>query len=67
MENGHTPKTISMSAAPNNTNALKPSSERIAYVVKIRGTHAERKAWRKAACGGKFNTWAREALNRAAK
>lgn len=52
-----------MSAPPNNTNAAKPNNEQVKFPVIVRGTRAERRAWRKAARGQKFNTWARVALN----
>lgn len=56
-----------MSAAPNNTNAVKPDEAKLEFPVTIRGTKAERRAWRKAAAGGKFNAWGRIVLNLAAR
>lgn len=55
-----------MSAPAGNTNAAKPVDQRIAYPVMIRGTETERKAWRRAAAGQKWNDWARAVLNAAA-
>lgn len=55
-----------MSAPTGNTNAAKPVDQRIAYPVMIRGTETERKTWRKAAAGQKWNDWARSVLNAAA-
>lgn len=56
-----------MSAPKNNRNATKPAADKVASPVIVRGTEAERKAWKKAAAGHKFNNWARTALNQASK
>lgn len=55
-----------MPAPKGNNFAVKADGERVAFPVNVRGTAAERKAWRKAAAGQKWNEWARDALNRSA-
>lgn len=55
-----------MPAPKGNDFAAKDDRERIAFPVNVRGTKDERKAWRKAAAGQKWNEWARAALNAAA-
>ena len=54
-----------MSAPLKNQNAAKAADQRVAFPVMIRGTEEERKAWRRAAAGQKWNEWARAALNAA--
>lgn len=56
-----------MSAPKNNRNATKPAADKVASPVIVRGTEAERKAWKQASTGHKFNNWARTALNQATK
>lgn len=55
-----------MPAPKGNDFAAKNDRERIAFPVNVRGTIDERKAWRKAAAGQKWNEWARAAFNTAA-
>jgi hypothetical protein len=55
-----------MPAPKGNDFAAKDDQERIAFPVNVRGTKNERKTWRKAAAGQKWNEWARAALNAAA-
>jgi hypothetical protein len=55
-----------MPAPKDNKFAQKADGERVAFPVNVRGTAAERKAWRKAAAGQKWNEWARAALNNSA-
>jgi len=55
-----------MPAPKGNDFAAKYDRERIAFPVNVRGTKDERKAWRKAAAGQRWNEWARSALNAAA-
>lgn len=52
-----------MPAPKGNDFAAKDDGDRIAFPVNVRGTQAERKAWRKAAAGQKWNDWGRDALN----
>lgn len=54
-----------MPAPKGNSFATKDDGEAIRFPVTVRGLEAERKAWRKAAAGQKFNDWARGALNAA--
>lgn len=56
-----------MSGPKGNSNAAKPVDEKTGFPVTVRGTEVERRAWRKAAAGDKFNAWARKALNKSAK
>lgn len=55
-----------MSAPKGNQFAAKSDREAVRFPVIVRGLEVERKAWRRAAAGGKFNDWARTALNKAA-
>jgi hypothetical protein len=55
-----------MPAPKGNNFAGKEDGERVAFPVNVRGTKAERQAWRKAAAGQKWNEWARAALNNSA-
>ena len=55
-----------MPAPKGNNFAAKDDGERVAFPVNVRGTETERKAWRKAAAGQKWNDWARAVLNTAA-
>lgn len=55
-----------MPAPKGNNFAAKDDGERVAFPVNVRGTKDERKAWRKAAAGQKWNDWARGVLNNAA-
>jgi len=55
-----------MPAPEGNQFAKKDDGERVAFPVNVRGTETERKAWRKAAAGQKWNDWARAVLNAAA-
>ena len=55
-----------MSAPTGNQNAAKPEAERLSAPTCVKSTKAERKAWLKAAAGGRLNTWIRRHLNRAA-
>jgi hypothetical protein len=55
-----------MPAPKDNKYAQKADGERVAFPVNVRGTASERKAWRKAAAGQKWNEWARAALNNSA-
>ena len=55
-----------MPAPKGNDFAAKDDRERIAFPVNVRGTKDERKAWRKAAAGQKWNERPRAALNTAA-
>ncbi len=55
-----------MPAPKNNQYARKDDGERVAFPVNVRGTEIERRAWRKASAGQKWNEWARTVLNAAA-
>lgn len=55
-----------MPAPKNNQFAAKAEEDKVRFPVIIRGTEEERRAWKRAAAGGKFNEWARAALNKAA-
>ena len=52
-----------MPAPKNNKHAAKPADKKVNAAVIVRGTPAERAAWKCAASGGKWNSWARAALN----
>ncbi len=57
-----------MPAAPDNKYAAKPANQRVNAAITIRGTIAERHAWKGAHAGQQmsWNDWCRQALNRAA-
>lgn len=55
-----------MPAPKGNNFAKKPDKDRVEFPVNVRGTEAERKSWRRAAAGQKWNDWARAVLNAAA-
>jgi len=56
-----------MSAPAENQNAAKADAAKVAHPVNVRGTETERKRWRRNAAGGKWNEWARAALNAACR
>jgi hypothetical protein len=55
-----------MPAPKDNKFAQKADGERVAFPVNVRGTEQERRDWRRAAAGQKWNDWARSVLNDAA-
>lgn len=55
-----------MPAPKGNQYAAKDDREAVRFPVIVRGLDVERRAWRRAAAGGTFNEWARNALNQAA-
>lgn len=56
-----------MPAPAKNQYAAKENSDKVRYPVNVRGTEDERRAWRRAAAGQKWNDWARKTLNAAAQ
>lgn len=56
-----------MPAPAKNQYAAKEEADKVRYPVNVRGTEDERRAWRRAAAGQKWNDWARKAMNAAAK
>lgn len=55
-----------MPAPAHNRYAAKEDAEKVRFPVNVRGTEEERRAWRRAAAGQKWNLFARRALNAAA-